>query len=96
MAAKVLIRRKVDSGKEQELLPLIIQLRKLAMSEPGYVSGETLKALKAPHDYLVISTWNSPEAWKAWEAKPERVEVQKKIDNLLGESTEYEVYHYPG
>jgi len=95
MAAKVLIRRKVDSGKEKELLPLIIQLRKLAMSEPGYVSGETLKALKAPHDYLVISTWNSPEAWKAWEEKPERAEVQKKIDDLLGESTEYEVYHYP-
>ncbi|MDI6617021.1 MAG: antibiotic biosynthesis monooxygenase [Syntrophaceae bacterium] len=95
MAAKVLIRRKVDSSKEKELLPLIIQLRKLAMSEPGYVSGETLKALKAPHDYLVISTWSSPEAWKAWEAKPERVKVQKKIDDLLGESTEYEVYHYP-
>ena len=95
MAAKVLIRRKVDSGKEKELLPLIIQLRKLAMSQPGYVSGETLKALKAPHDYLVISTWNSPEAWKAWEAKPERAEVQKRIDDLLGESTEYEVYHYP-
>lgn len=95
MAAKVLIKRKVDSSKEKELLPLIIQLRKLAMSQPGYVSGETLKALKAPHDYLVISTWNSPEAWKAWEAKPERAEVQKKIDDLLGESTEYEVYHYP-
>ncbi len=95
MAVKVLIKRKVAGDKEKALLPLIVQLRTLAMSQPGYVSGETLKNLKAPHDYLVISTWQSVESWKAWESSKERAKIQKKIDDLLGKPTELEAYHYP-
>jgi heme-degrading monooxygenase HmoA len=43
---------------------------------------------------MVISTWQSVEAWKAWEANKGRAEVQSKIDSLLGEKTTYNVYFY--
>ena len=66
-----------------ELLPLLIDLRSLATAQPGYISGETLRSLDDPFDYLVISTWNSLDYWKIWEADKERQGIQGEIDNLL-------------
>ncbi|KPK88395.1 MAG: antibiotic biosynthesis monooxygenase [Deltaproteobacteria bacterium SM23_61] len=94
MAVKIIIRRKVSKGKEAQLLPLLLQLRAKAVSQPGYVSGETLRNTDEPEDYLVISTWQSAEDWKAWEANPARTEILKKIDSLLGEKTSFGIYYY--
>ena len=59
MAVKIVIRRKVPGKKEKELLPLLIQLRALATAQPGYISGETLRNMDNPEEYLVISRWKS-------------------------------------
>ena len=95
MAAKIMIKRKVARDKEEALLPLIMQLRTLATAQPGYISGETLRNVNNSEEYLVISTWQSIDDWKAWESGKERSEIQSKIDSLLEEKTEYEIYHYP-
>ena len=95
MTAKVLIKRRVSKEKEGELLPLILELRTLATLQASYMSGETLRNAKDPDEYLVISTWRTVDAWKAWEASRERAQVQEKIDSLLGEKTEFEIYYYP-
>ena len=75
-----------------QLAPLLIKLRNLAMNQPGYVTGETLKRVDRPGQNLVISTWKSMEAWRQWVVNAERVAVQAQIDVLLGEPTEYEIY----
>ena len=95
MTAKVLIKRRVSKEKEGELLPLILELRTLATLQASYVSGETLRNVKNPDEYLVISTWRTVDAWKAWEVSRERAQIQEKIDSLLGEKTEFEIYYYP-
>ena len=94
MSVKVLIRRKVEEAKEQDLLGLINQLRSKVASCPGYVSSETLRRADVP-EYLVVSSWDGLDSWEQWLKSPERAEIQKKIDQLLGEETVYEVYHYP-
>ncbi len=94
MAVKIIIKRKVAKEKEKETLPLFIQLRALATSQPGYISGETLRNLDDPEEYLVISTWQSAESWKAWFESQERAELQGKVDALLGEKTGYSAYLY--
>ncbi|UCF84723.1 MAG: antibiotic biosynthesis monooxygenase [Desulfobacteraceae bacterium] len=94
MAIKIIIARKVDKGKEAELLPLLIQMRALATAQPGYISGETLRNVESPEDYLVISTWQSVDNWNAWLSSKQRAEIQKKIDTLLGQKTEYSIYLY--
>ena len=94
MAVKIIIRRKVSKGKESQLFPLLFQLRAKAVTQPGYISGETLRNANEPEDYLVISTWKSVEDWKAWEVNPARTEIQNKIDSLLGEKTFFGVYYY--
>lgn len=94
MAVKIIIKRKVAKEKEKETLPLFIQLRALATSQSGYISGETLRNLDDPEEYLVISTWQSAESWKAWFESQGRAELQEKVDALLGEKTGYSAYLY--
>jgi heme-degrading monooxygenase HmoA len=94
MTVKILIRRKVSADKAANLGDLIMQLRTLVVKQPGYVSGESLRNIDRPDEYLVISTWNTVDAWKAWLASKERADIQGKIDALLGQKTDYEVYEY--
>ena len=56
------------------------------MQARGYISGETLRSLQDPNEYLVISTWNSLDDWRRWESDQERrdiQEIQSQIDRLL-------------
>jgi len=64
------------------------------MEKGGYISGETLKGITDPDEFLVISTWNSFEDWKVWYDNPERAEIQAKIDAILKEKTEAKAYLY--
>lgn len=94
MAVKILIKRSVPANKAKDLMPLFQHLRMLAMNQPGYISGETLKRIDNPGKYLVISTWNSVDNWRQWVINKQRIELQNQIDALLGEKTEYEIYEY--
>lgn len=95
MAAKILIRRKVDKEKGGQILSLITRLRSLAMEQDGYISGETLRSATDPNEYLVISSWNSIDDWRQWKSNPKREDIQKEIDKVLGKATEYEEYYFP-
>ncbi len=94
MTVKILIKRKVSADKATKLSDFVKQLRSLVIKQPGYVTGESLKNLAKQDEYLVISTWESIDAWKAWLASAERATIQQQIDALLGEKTEYEAYQY--
>ena len=54
MAVKVLIRRIVPREKTEEMIPLFRQMRVLAMNQEGYISGETMRNLDDPEEFLVI------------------------------------------
>ncbi|MBW2003275.1 MAG: antibiotic biosynthesis monooxygenase [Deltaproteobacteria bacterium] len=94
MAIKVIITRKVTKGKQKDLLPLLMELRSKAMSQKGYISGETLKGISDSDEFMVISTWNSLEDWNAWDNNPAREEIQAKIDASLEEKTVAKAYLY--
>jgi heme-degrading monooxygenase HmoA len=94
MAVKILIKRNVSKDREKELGNLLMQLRSLTMKQDGYISGETLKRFDKPGETMVISTWQSVEAWQSWILTRERRQLQDKIDELLGEKTVYEIYQY--
>jgi heme-degrading monooxygenase HmoA len=71
----------------EDLQPLFVELRNRATRQPGYISGETLRRLDKPDEFLVISTWD-------WATSQERNEVQGRIDSLLGSQTEYKIFHH--
>lgn len=43
-------------------------------------------------EYLVRSTWRSVEDWKTWLYSKERTTIQREIDAITGEATEYRMY----
>lgn len=92
---KVMIKRTAPAGKEKALQDLITQLRVLASGQEGYVSGETLLSSEHPGELLVISIWDREVDWKAWCADEKRIELQAKIDALIGPTTTYTTYKYP-
>ena len=94
MAVKIFIRRVIAEERINDLLPLFRHLRNLAANQPGYISGETLKRIDSPDQYLVISTWQSLDDWRQWVVSRERIEVQNEIDARLEEETIYEIYQY--
>ena len=95
MAVKIIIKRNVPEIREKELIPFLIQMRNLCIDQPGYISGETLKSVDKPGEYLVISTWQSLADWKRWASSSQRIEIQSQIDYLLGQETEYGIYSNP-
>jgi len=94
MAVKILIKRRVPPDKAREMITLFRQMRMLAMAQEGYISGETLRHLEKPEEFLVISTWQTSQAWQNWLASRDRKDLQSRIDKLLGGETTYEAYHY--
>ncbi len=94
MAVKVFIKRTVPIEKARQMIPLFRRMRASATNQPGYITGETLKSLDSPEQFMVVSTWESSEDWKNWLKSDDRRKIQEQIDLLLGGKTEYEIYHY--
>jgi len=92
MAVRIIIDRKVKKGKELDFAKLLRDLRSKAVPSKGYISGETLRALDDPHNYIVITTWQSVDDWKNWEKNLERKKVQNKIEKLMARPTKTKIY----
>jgi antibiotic biosynthesis monooxygenase (ABM) superfamily enzyme len=78
---RVLIERKLK--KREHISKLIWQIRIAAMSQPGYVSSETLVNTDDNSAITVISTWANIESWKKWEASEQRITMDREIESLL-------------
>jgi heme-degrading monooxygenase HmoA len=94
VAIRIIIDRKVKKGKESEFARMLRELRSKAIPSKGYISGETLRAQDDPHNYIVISTWQSLEDWKKWEKQPERKEIHARIEKLMSRPTKTTIYLY--
>ena len=93
MAITVFIQRKFsDKEKAAKLAPLIVEIRSLATMQPGYITGKTFRCLDCPGEYIVISTWNSLDDWNNWLQSKQRMALQKQVDDMLGEVTQYRIY----
>lgn len=92
MPVHVIIKRKLQIHKPEQLLPLLTELRNRAKQQPGYISGETLQSRENPGEFMVIATWETAEDWTQWLQSKERRQLQGEVDSLIGERTFYEVF----
>jgi heme-degrading monooxygenase HmoA len=53
-----------------------------------------LRRLDQPGEIMVISKWKTQKDWQNWFESAGRAQVQKKIDELLGVETLYEIYDF--
>ena len=90
MAIGVLIKRVTKQGVDAKvLLPLIVELRSLAVRQSGYISGETFFNLNRPEECVVIGRWTSLEYWQQFKKNPRRNELIDKIEKHLDNKAEY-------
>jgi len=94
MSVKVMIKRRVPENKKADILPLIIKLREMATSQPGYICGETLINADDNKEYLVVSTWNDLDSWRDWQLSAQRIAIYEKLEALLDVATKYDAYFY--
>jgi heme oxygenase (mycobilin-producing) len=101
MTIKVLMTRRLprlagelEADLLPQLVPLLHKLRQMAFDQPGYISGETMRNIYEPYEFLVISTWKSVEDWSRWFADVRRAELEGRVDAILGSHTDYRVYAY--
>jgi quinol monooxygenase YgiN len=92
MAVKVLIKRKIKDGNMQAAARLVINTRSAAMTQPGYISSESMRSIDDPGQITVVSMWQNRESWEAWKkSETRRAIVEEFRDYIVGE-TEYEHY----
>jgi heme-degrading monooxygenase HmoA len=94
MAIRVFVKRRVSEENTESLRGYIEKLRTMTTGRAGYISGETLRRIDRPGEILVISKWKTQKDWRHWFESPDRTAVQRKIDELLGAETTYEIYDF--
>ncbi len=92
MAVNVVMKRTPKSGAMGKLTTILQELRQLATSQPGYISGETLYSAFNSGSTLVVSKWMSLQHWQEYENCPERRALLDRLEPLLDEPTTTEVY----
>ncbi len=92
MIAKIIIKRRFKADKTRQILALLNELRSRAMSQPGYISGETLTKSGFPNNMVIIATWQDIASWQAWRANEDRIRFEAMLELLQERPTEYEEY----
>lgn len=92
MIAKILIKRKFKPGNIPQIVTLLNEIRALAMTQQGYMSGETLMKSEAPDVMVVISTWRDLDSWRNWRNNRERNKFESMLEIYQEGPTEYDEY----
>ena len=92
MAVKILIKRNIKDGNMRAAARLLINSRKGAMTQPGYISSETMRSLDDPAQVVVMSMWQTKEDWQTWKNSVAREEIQAEFEQYLTRPAEYEHY----
>ncbi len=94
MTVKVIITRHFKQGKDSELIGYLKQLRAGGIKQSGYISGETMCSLENPQKMVVISVWETKKQWERWQNDPVRKMLENKMERLLLEPANYELFSY--
>ena len=92
MIVKVFIKRRIQEGKEFEVLDLLKQMRAKAMDYDGHISGETLISATNPMEVMVVSNWENPECWAEWKKSQDRTNIDTQLESLQAKPAEYEPF----
>jgi quinol monooxygenase YgiN len=92
MLVKIFIKRRFKKGKVKEINALLRDFRSGAMTQAGYVSGETLVSFEDPQNVLVIGTWQNMESWLAWKGNQRRKDFEAMLEVYQDGPTTYDAY----
>ena len=80
-----------NEGSKDKLMGLLRDLRVSAMHQVGFVTSETLLNAEDKKEVIVVSTWRSPEYWKAWETAEPRIAITEMIYPLVAREPKFKI-----
>jgi len=92
MAVKVLIKRHFKPEHIDQATKILIRARYEAMKMEGYIASETWRDLRDPNRIVVVSMWQTPEAWEKWYASSQRREFAVELEKIMVEAERIEPY----
>lgn len=82
---RVVVERWLGEESDAAIAVTMRDLRREAIHAAGYVTGETLRDVEAPHHFVTISTWRTRQDWEAWASSEKRQEIEGEIGLMLAE-----------
>lgn len=92
MAVKVLIKRHFKPEHLDAAYKMLIRARYEAMKMDGYIASETWRGLHDPSWIIVVSMWQTPEAWNRWYTSSQRSEFTVELGKIMTEGERIEPY----
>jgi len=83
----IFVSRTAQPGKEAELEAWMRDVGETARQFPGFVNSRWLESEdgRAPGEFEVVFTFDSPENFNHWNASPERQELYARLEPLVAE-----------
>ncbi len=92
MVAKIIIKREISEGKEKHFFFFMKIVRPIPILSTGRMSGQSLIRSPIQEMVIVISKWESLEAWNSWKSDIKRQELDARLNDLQDNPTIYEPY----
>ena len=80
---KVIIERQIAQDMESTYDNAIKNTLKAILEAPGYISGATYKDVSDSNKRIIITNWQSLEAWQNWFSSDNRYDVLASIKPIL-------------
>lgn len=80
---KVIIERVIAEGMESTYEATIKSMLRTMLEAPGYVSGVNYKDAKNANHRVIITNWQSEEAWYQWSHSEDRKKLIDAIKPIL-------------
>lgn len=80
---RVIIEREVKEDCFHDYLDMIRTARNKATNIDGFIAGELLQQKSNQCMAVIISSWETVEAWDEWAESPERLTILKEMRPLL-------------
>lgn len=92
MAVKVFIKRYIKKDQTAAALTLLTEVRSQALTQPGYISGETLINHYDLRNIAVVSTWQTIDDWIRWQESDARAAREDQLESLQERPAIFEIY----
>ncbi|WP_251358850.1 antibiotic biosynthesis monooxygenase [Kangiella sp. TOML190] len=80
---RVVIERQISAEKVDDYHALIRKAKNKASNVPGFLSGELFSLVSDPNHVVVMSCWDTLEAWETWAESEQRVDLLDAMRPLL-------------
>jgi heme-degrading monooxygenase HmoA len=92
MSTRVMVFATIKSGAQQEFEAAFASVTQQVKGTPGHIKDELIKDASNPDSYILLSEWESQEAFLAWENAPVHKETTTPMRPYWAGRVERKIY----